>query len=128
MTSLQTHIAQIPGRVRFFLGIGDASGYQVDEEGTVQAVMTSTSFDANTSAIAGNSVAANTLFRDMGKSITVLDNTTQQQIALYRLVQKQVDGVILKTEGANLTDDAYLPFYIKVWDSNGAGVRVVRTG
>ncbi len=121
MTSLQTHIAQIPGRVRFFLGVGDASGFAVD--GTVQSLMTSTAFGANTAAEVGF-VAANRLFRDMGKSITVIDDDTNQQIALYRLVQQQIDASSPQaSEGA---DDS--PFYVKVWDSNGAGVAVVRTG
>ncbi len=121
MTSLQTHIAQIPGRVRFFVAIAATGLTTIDNGKSVTSVMTSTDFlDATSTDNTG--VAQNTLMRDMGKSITVLDDTTHQQIAIYRLVQQQLDADSL-SEGADAA-----PFYVKVWDTNGIGVRVVRTG
>jgi hypothetical protein len=115
MTSLQTRIAQIPGRVRFFATIGDADTFTPN--GSEVSVMTSAQFPADR---ADDETAG--LLRDMGKSVTVIDPNTKQQVAIYRLVQQQVDSINASegSEGA--------VFYVKVWDSNGTGVRVARTG
>jgi hypothetical protein len=135
MTSLQTHIAQIPGRVRYFVTLEAVDNYTVIAGKTALSLMDnadpeSTTFSQTNSFLAvleeGETVEG--VLRDMGKSITVIDVTTKQQVELWRLVQKQSDGAPRQTEGANLTGDAYLPFYVKVWDSNGDGVHVVRTG
>ena len=84
--------------------------------------MTAANFSANTESNA-DYVEANLLFRGMGKSITVVSNSSPaMQIEMYRLVQQQIDESG-SSEGA---DNA--PFYVKVWDSNGSGVAVVRTG
>ena len=123
MTSLQTHIAQIPGRVRFFLAIADCGKTTIDSGKSVTSLMTSAEFSDATST-AGTGVDQTTLMRDMGKSITVIGNDKKQQIAVYRLVQQQLDDDGY-SEGADLEAT---PFYVKVWDSNGSGVGVVRTG
>jgi hypothetical protein len=131
MTSLQTHIAQIPGRVRYFVTLEATDSYTVISGKSALSLMDNGNSDDNTLsptnsflAVLEAGDAVEGVLRDMGKSITVIDVTTKQQVELWRLVQQQSDSSDPKrSEGADAT-----PFYVKVWDSNGEGVHVVRTG
>jgi hypothetical protein len=131
MTSLQTHIAQIPGRVRYFVTLEATDSYTVISGKSALSLMDNGNSDDNTLsptnsflAVLEAGDAVEGVLRDMGKSITVIDVTTKQQVELWRLVQQQSDSSDPKrSEGADAA-----PFYVKVWDSNGEGVHVVRTG
>ncbi len=73
---------------------------------------------------------AGTLLRDMGKSITVINDSTKQQSSVYRLVEKEASNPESLGEGAAASTPAQSTsvFYVRVWDSNSEGVRVARTG
>ncbi len=120
MTSLQTRIAQIPGRIRFFVTLGPTQTYPSDNK--IQSLMVSG--DDNDTQFPGTRQDGSTsgLLRDMGKSITVIDSETKQHLQLWRLVQEQVDQAGY-SEGADQD-----PFYVKVWDHQGSDVTVARTG
>ncbi len=133
MSSVHSYISQISGRVKFFIGIGDASGWttNVAVNGSTGSLMASTVFAANmTKVLPGSMVAAGTLLRDMGKSITVINDSTAQQTEVYRLVEKEASSPESLGEGAAASTPAASTsvFYVKVWDSAGADVKVARTG
>jgi hypothetical protein len=130
MSSVHSYISQISGRVKYFISIADVSGFAVAATGSTQSLMTSTSFAANVPILLGAvpGLAAGALMRDMGKSITVINDSSKQQTEVYRLVEKESGGII--GEGAQNSTPALstLVFYVKVWDSDGNGVKVARTG
>lgn len=131
MSSVHSYISQISGRVKFFIGIRDASGYAPTVVGSTNSLMTSTVFGTNVIPVtAGSVVAAGTVLRDMGKSITVINDVTAQQTSVYRLVEKEASSPEQLGEGAAASTPAASTsvFYVRVWDSNSEGVSVARTG
>lgn len=68
---------------------------------------------------------AGTLFKDMGRQITVYDPVDYKHLALYRQVQL-VSGA--ETEGV-CSDASYCAnIFVKVWSADGLGVVIARTG
>lgn len=67
------------------------------------------------------------LLKDLGRQIKLV-SSTGTHLATYREVQR-VNGT--STEGvgpAQILDEAYGCFFVKVWSADGVGVNVVRTG
>ena len=130
MSSVHSYISQISGRVKYFIAVADGSGNALVAGGSTQSIMTSTPFLANLPLNTGNSFASGNVLRDMGKSITLIDATTKQQTEVYRLVEKENSAPETLGEGALASTPAISTsvFYVKVWDSNGGGVKVARTG
>ncbi len=132
MSSVHSYISQISGRVKYFISIADVSGFAVAATGSTQSLMTSTSFATNVPILVGAvpGLAAGALMRDMGKSITVINDVTKQQSEVYRLVEKESSNPTSLGEGAQNSTPALstIVFYVKVWDSDGQGVKVARTG
>jgi hypothetical protein len=66
-----------------------------------------------------------TLFKDMGRSLTVVDATTGAHIALYRECQLVAGG----PEGVPEDTPTYgADYYVRVWAADGTGVAVARLG
>ncbi len=132
MSSVHSYISQISGRVKYFISLADVSGYAVSATGSTQSLMTSTAFSSNVPVLVGAFplLPAGTLLRDMGKSITVINDSTKQQTSVYRLVEKEASNPEQLGEGAAASTPAVSTsvFYVRVWDSNSEGVRVARTG
>jgi hypothetical protein len=132
MSSVNSYISQISGRVKYFISFLDVSGYATAVTGSTQSLMTSTSFGSNVPLLVGAFplLPPGTLLRDMGKSITVINDVTAQQTSVYRLVEKEASNPEQLGEGAAASTPAASTsvFYVRVWDSNSEGVRVARTG
>lgn len=134
MSSVHSYISQISGRVKYFVGLRDASGYTpLLGVGSTQSLMTSTIFGGNITKLLGAlspSVNIGTVLRDMGKSVTVINDVTKQQTTVYRLVEKENSVPEQFGEGSFGTTPAPSSsvFWLRVWDSNGEDVSIARTG
>jgi hypothetical protein len=76
----------------------------------------------------GPPLSAGELFKDMGRQVTVYDDTLpgSPHIATYRECQK-VDG--FQTEGVPTNEAGYrASLWIRVWAADGTGVFVTRLG
>ena len=106
-------------RVKYLTALTDISGYP-GANSLITSVMTETSF---TSVIGvSTNISGGTLLKDMGKTVTVVDETTRLHLSIWRLVQI-VNGST--TEGNS--GSAGL-FYIRVWSADGTDTNVARTG
>jgi hypothetical protein len=142
MTSLLRFPSQIGVREKYLIAVTDISaGSGVGAAGVAAFTLDSGAFlsvgsvalAANVTgadgfaervAAGGNAIVAGELFRDMGRSITVVD-ANDSHIALYRNVQL-VSGST--TEGVP-SDAAYSAnIYVRVWAADGSGVAVARLG
>ena len=150
MTSVLRSPSQIGVRVKYLIGVtstADVDPEAVDgttfgaagasiirvENGTFAAItslataaeITSALTGATTSVYQPDSSIAGTLFKDMGRSLTVVDATTGAHIAVYRECQL-VDG---GPEGVPEDSPAYgADYYVRVWAADGSGVAVARLG
>lgn len=142
MTSLLRHPSQIGVREKYLIAVADVSNGVGVAAGGVGAFDLSSGFFVGSVALAAdvsnatvgyqeraaaggvNSINAGELFRDMGRSITVVD-ADGNHLALYRNVQK-VDGA--STEGVP-SDAAYSAnIYVRVWAADGDNIGVARLG
>ena len=125
MSSATSAYAQIASPVKFFLVTAGANitGYVIDG---LQSV---TSKDPSVAAPTGlytatASIDATSLLKDLGRQIVYYNSAIPGSpvTAVYRQVI-EMNGAT--TEGYVLPP---APFYVKVFDAAGSGVRVVRTG
>jgi hypothetical protein len=72
-------------------------------------------------------VAQGELLKDMGRSITIV-NDAGAHLALYREVQRVLGSGSEGVGAAGVDDGAYGTFFIKVWSADGNGVVAVRIG
>ena len=125
MSSATSSFAQIAGRTKFFLVTAgsDISGFIVDGLRTVTTL--DPAIAANRDGVV-TGVSATDLLKDLGRQIVVYSSTVPGSpvTAVYRQVLL-MDPSAATTEGYVLPP---APFYVKVFDSAGVGVRVVRTG
>jgi hypothetical protein len=139
MTSVLRSPSQIGVRVKYLIAFKDLSGggeSGVGADGVAAFTLPAGSFsDVTSIALAADvsgaadyaeyAVTAGTLFRDMGRSITVVD-ADGNHIALYRNVQL-VSGST--TEGVDPTNSAYSAnIYVRVWADDGDNIAVARLG
>jgi hypothetical protein len=126
MSSATSAYAQIARPVKFFLVTtgADISGWVVDDLRTVTTLDPAASAANRDGVVTG--VSASDLLKDLGRQIVVYSATIPGSpvTAIYRQVLL-MDPSAATTEGYVLPP---APFYVKVFDSAGAGVRVVRTG
>ena len=142
MTSQLRSPSQIGVREKYLIAVADVSAGEgvaaggvsaftltsgaylmVSSVATANDVTTGTGF-AERVAAGGKAIAAGELFRDMGRSITVVD-ANGNHLALYRNVQL-VSGA--DTEGVP-SDAAYSAnIYVRVWAADGLHIGVARLG
>jgi hypothetical protein len=128
MSSVLKSYGQIPDRVQYFLGIGEAvcQGEVLSELSIVTmsaypgAIVTNASADGLWESACPEGGVSGLLYKDMGATVNVYDDN-RLLIAVFRKVQL-VDGA--STEGVG---DA-TQYYIKVWSADGLGVVFARTG
>lgn len=108
-----TGFSQVDTHAGYFVCLTDTSRYSAATN--YQAITTT---DVSQSS-AGSTLPANTVLRDCGKFVTVV-NSSGFHLAKYRLVSR-VEAI--DSEG---NSEGY--FYVKVWDSNGSGITIARTG
>ena len=114
MTSRVRAPSQIDIRVAYLMGVASGATYTIANPEAVYRTS-----QTNVITTVPSTIAAGDLFRDMGKTVTVV-NTAGLAIARYRLAQRVHNAA---AEGVRSA-----PVYIKVWDAAGAGVDVARTG
>lgn len=114
MTSRLRAPSQIDIRVAYLMGVASGATYSITNPAAIYRTG-----NGNIISSTQRSIAAGDLFRDMGKTVTVV-NAAGIATARYRLVQLVANA---NAEGV-LVD----PFYIKVWDAAGAGLVVARAG
>ncbi len=116
--SLLRSVAQIDTRVKFLVARATTTTYTVNTGYTTKFVMSETEFDDATDNT--GTVSAGSLFKDMGKSVTLVD-AEGQHIATMRAVQLQ-NGV--NSEGVDGGWESIPVTYVSTWtsDSTGAGV------
>ncbi len=133
--------AHSPARAKFFLSvaaIGSGSGTAGDAIASLNPTTILPAEAVINTADFGNIFdqgtaygSTGTLFRDLGRSVTVVDNDGNH-LYRYRQVQ-QVSGVDTEGVGGTTSTTAPQPWtsnlYVLVWAANGsANVSVVRTG
>ena len=115
--------SQIDTRVKFFVGSYDTECH-VPKPGTnFESIMTLAQFNANIGLNDGGSpFTTPPLFRDLGKSVIILDATNKQYI-LYRRVQ------LMHGPSAEGVSD-YPPCYVVTWSADPVAhpVTVSRAG
>lgn len=114
MTSRVRAPSQIDIRVAYLLGVASGDTYTIANPEAIYRPSAT-----NVIATVAATIAAGNLFRDMGKTVTVV-NAVGLATARYRLVQRVHNAA---AEGVSSA-----PFYVKVWDAAGAGVVVARAG
>ena len=133
MTSVLRSPSQIGVREKYLIALSDVSaGTGVAASGVPAFTLVSghfVGFVASADDLSGHFtqylVSTGDLFRDMGRSITVVD-ASGDHLALYRNVQK-VSGAT--TEGVDPTNAAYSAnIYVRVWADDGANITVARLG
>jgi hypothetical protein len=125
MSSATSSYAQIAGRSKFLLVVGisgenSITGYIVDGLRTVTTLDPSVNSPANRSGIVED-VQAGQLLKDLGRQIVVYSLPGSPHTAVYRQVLQLAND---QAEGVGSQE----PFYVKVYDADGLGVGVVRTG
>ena len=140
MSSVTSSFAQRDKNTKFLIVVAsDISGYVVDGLYSVIAsdeLGGTATFDLSgaTSLIeSGTNLSVGTLLKDLGRQITIVSAANNLVRSVYRQVQvvngADSEGVGGAAEPATASTAAiYNCFYVKVFDSAGAGVRVVRTG
>lgn len=139
MSSAGRHFSQIEPRVRYFIGIAagvETEGNPVSNNNSAFYLTSDNTYPGATAlaadldpiadnvGITGNILG--TLYKDMGRSITIVDSTGKH-LALYRNVQI-VSGA--NTEGVGGSTTRYLAnYYVLVWSAEDPDrVAVARVG
>jgi hypothetical protein len=130
MSSVIRHIAQIPVRTEFFLVLQDASaGLSVSVSSAFTLdnpwptpigtnVVSASDLDDNATPVA---LTRGALYRDLGRQVVLSDPDTGAHLAQYRAALL-VNGD--DSEGVG----AFTEVFLRVWASDGTGVKVARTG
>ena len=127
MSSVQTSFAQIGPREKYFIVTGAAVvGFEIppgnSAAGGFDSLVSSTEFGTPT----GSSLAAGTLLKDLGRSITVYDDTTLLKVATYQKVARVSGG---PTSEGDATFGTGTDTYVLVWTTDETvTVGVARVG
>ena len=118
MSSVVRSVSQIDNRTKFLIASSATTFFLATAP--ISAIMNESDFLAFTNE---NSSASGSLFRDLGKSVTTINNSgihTQT----FRLVQQQAGRI---SEGVDLNT---APFYVRVWSADTVlnPIDVVRVG
>jgi hypothetical protein len=136
MTSVLRSPSQIGVRVKYLIGVrsvsdgegvgaGGVAAFELSSGAFIDVTSVATAAEvAAADGFGGLDVTAGTLYRDMGRSITVVD-ADGSHIALYRNVQR-VSGST--TEGVPGDADYSANIYVRVWADDGLRVAVARLG
>lgn len=135
MTSVLRNFSQIPVREKFLLAVTDGSANQISafemSAGEYLSITSVTEFVdvSGADGYAYYPITSGSLFKDMGRQITIYDPADHKHLSVYRQVQL-VSGSA--SEGVNTdgnTPESYnANIFVKVWSADGLGVVVVRTG
>ncbi len=124
MSSCQTHIAQMNKRSQYLIALDQiiVNRATTNTGSFINVKSVITASEVQQIFTSGVVLPGGTFLKDMGKSYTVIDDTTKQQLFIYRLMQIQVDTINASegSEGAL--------YYVPVWFSNGDNTNIVRTG
>lgn len=120
MTSALRHYSLIDMRTRNYIVIADCSGYVLNEGFSCSSLMELTDFNDAFDPVE-ESLSAGFLLKDLGRQITVYDNTTSgivgsPHVAIFRQVMVMYG---LDTEGINTT--GINTFYICIWLDEALG-------
>jgi len=139
MSSVLKSFSQIPVRVKYLITVANDDGAKIGvgadgasaftlEPGTFLS-LGSMATESVVEALRDNvqySLVAGTLFKDMGRQITILDADNATHLAVYRQVQL-VDGTA--SEGVSNNAPSYdANIFVRVWAADGLNVVVARTG
>lgn len=105
------------------VGINGVSSFIINSFSEVGSVALAADV-TNADGFDAGTVTSGTLYRDMGRSITVVD-ADGNHLALYRNVQ-EVAGA--DTEGVPNATGYNANIYLRVWAADGANVGVARLG
>lgn len=125
MTSFCRDFSQIPARIRNLYAIGSTNAWVPNAGVRFDSVLPTTEFTAKFTAI--DDISVETMMRDMGKTLTLLD-TRGLHYATLRLVQT-IDGTT--TEGVPANWNTTGQYYVSVWaadTSSAYNPSVVRSG
>lgn len=111
MSSIHRAASQIESRVAFFIALGSGQLYTIANAAAVMP--------AATLPVQGASISAGNLYRDMGKTVVILD-ASGLAAKRYRLVQR-VNGA--DTEGVDAAAE-----YALVWAADGTAPVLARLG
>lgn len=125
-------VAQIPARVKYLVAAAagtsgsdpltadDTFAFSCAEGVITSSLISSAALPAGTT---NESYAVGDLFKDLGRQVTIYDDTSKLHLVTYRQVQR-INGA--GSEGVATTYGT--AFFVRVWAASGAGVRVARTG
>lgn len=125
MTSALKKWGQIDSRIKYFMAFGDVSGWNYAGEAT--DLLDSTT--AATEFTRVRKISANSLMKDLGRSITVYNDGVvgYPHTMIYRQIQL-VNGSTTGGVGGTPAN-GYNSYWIKVWSDTGADIaKVARTG
>ena len=129
MSSVQTAFAQIGPREKYFIVTADTSANAVavtpgnSAAGGLDTLVSQSDFDAGSTD--NNSLVQGSLLKDLGRSITVYDDTTLLKVAVYRKVAVVSGGPTSEGDATFGGDD----IYVLVWSADSATtVGVARVG
>ena len=127
MSSVQTAFAQIGPREKYFIVTsGAASAVDVppgnSAAGGLDSLVSATEFTAGSTPNA--TLATGTLLKDLGRSITVYDDTTLLKVAVYRKVAVVSGGPTSEGDATFGGDD----IYALVWSTYPADIVIARVG
>lgn len=125
MTSVNRDPSYIPSRIRNLFTVTSTRAWTINASTQFSSILPETAFAAQYSAI--TDIPANTLMRDMGKTLTLL-TTKGLHYATLRRVQT-VDGAT--TEGVPDNWDSTGQYFVAVWTADPLSIyntTVVRSG
>lgn len=139
MTSVLRTYAQIPARIRYFITTSayvppepfGFVGFNIpNNEGDYDPTFYISPYpgpivSGTIGPVEYVDLSAGELLKDLGQQIVFTDVNNNHR-AIYRRVQR-VNGADSEGVGGSLFD-SYGSFYVKVWDAQGTGVYVARTG
>jgi hypothetical protein len=137
MASVLRSFSQIPVRAKYFIWLNNdpntnaipaASAFKLNP-GSYAAIGSMAIADDITPVTTSpfDSEVPPSLLKDMGRQITIYDESTKLHLAVYREVQI-IDGAASEGVGGNAASGWESTYFVKVWSAGGLGVEVVRTG
>ncbi len=109
MTSVERDPFYIPSRIRNLYAVAATRAWAPNVSTQFSSILPETSFASQYTAIAN--ISANTLMRDMGKTLTLLTSTGQHYATLRRV--QTVNGAA--TEGVPNNWDTNGQYFVAVW-------------
>jgi hypothetical protein len=119
MSSVLAYTATVtPRRIAFLRAEAATATWTVNSGATVEQVMTTTAFAANTTLVAAaapSDITSGSVLRDMGNEIRTVDANGFHTASFRRVQIQRGEGA----EGVGGTfADGYLTYYVCVWSAN----------